>query len=247
MFFDEKASIQATQENAERELGRVLTDEEKSVLSENVSQGVAKMEISTHFVWLIVIAFISVWILDKFTGAVSAVYVQHIEPYALWMIADHTDSILNLALQCYLWGLLVPIALALVAIFLPTALATFIFLWLFGFCAKHTASGDLGSVFLWGLPALALLPCIILVPVITMGSTLGIMCRIVFPLYFRFHAFLKDKVLRIKKLTLGKWILVTHVLIPACLIILVMLFATDKSHLTHRTTGDASTSIESSF
>ena len=244
MFYDEKASIEATQENAERELGRSLTEEEKSSIAENVSQDVAKMEISSQFVWLIVIGAISVWILDKFTGTVSAGYTQYLEPYVIWLVSSHTDSLLNCMLQFYMWLLLVPISLTIVLIFLPTALVAFCFLWLFGFCVEHTASGDIGSVFLWGLPALAILPCIIIAPVITLGSTLGPMCHVVFPLYFRFNVFLKDKVFHLAHLTLGKWIFITHVLVPVCLIILVMLFAADKSHLTHKTTSAVESSLK---
>lgn len=245
MIYDEKESIKATTENVERELGRSLTSTEQQTVAEHVSQEVAKSEISTLFVWLIVIASVSAWILDKFTGAVSAGYTQYVEPYVLWMISSHSDSILNMILQGYMWVLIVPLAIALIAIFFITALATYGILWLFSFCVRHIAEGSTEAAFFWCLPTLVLLPCIIIVPFVTFAVTAGPASQIVFPLYLLFEGFVKDKIFRLKRFSLGGWLFITHILIPVCLIILVMLFAADKAHLQHRTNIQDQSTFES--
>jgi len=239
MFFDEEKSIAATQENVERELGRSLTDGEKSSIAEKVGQNVFTTELSFHFVWLVILAAGSVWLLEKFTGGISSIYIQYVEPYAIWMVSPHTDSVLNFALQSYMWILLVPLALALVAILIPTALATYIVLWVFGFCAGRASDN-----WLWGIPAFLMLPCIVVVPIKAFFKTVFPAGRIVVPIYFRFYKFVKDKVLRLTKLSMGWWMLVTHVAIPCCLVILVMLFAADKVRLTRRVVETAEPSVE---
>ncbi len=225
MFFDEKASIEKTRKNVENALGRSLTDEEKSALAETTRMEVAKYELFFQGIKVMLIVGICCWILDGFTGIVSTGYTRYVEPYALWMISPHSDSVLSLLLQCYMWVLLVPIGLVLSVILLPAALVTFAFLWFFCYCARQMSEGYGMAFFLWTVLSIAVLPCLILAPLMTLSNTLKPMCQMVLPLYFGYCCFLKNMVFRLKQLSLGWWLFVTHIALPACLIILVVLLA----------------------
>lgn len=227
MSIDIDASIKATTENAERELGRSLTSQEREAVQNSVFQA----WLTGKAFWLFLLAGGSIWALDKFTGAVGSFYTQYISPYALWMVQSHTDSVLNLVLQCYMWAFLVPLSTAITLVFLPAILSALLVLWLISFLMGCTDSNSVFSIILFGLPILALIPCVIVVPIVVFGKTAGPVAKIVFSCYFGLFEFIKNKILRLKFVPFGWWMFLTHIVIPAALILLVYFFAADESHI----------------
>lgn len=227
-MIDADKSIEESVRGNERRLGRKLTDQEENAIAGEVNSA-ANTELGVGFAWFIVIAAGAAWALDKAGIVAGGIYSSYVEPYWLWMIQSHTDSFFNLLLQVYLWPILVPLAISIVIVFLP-ALITFYLIGL-GFswlgCRVDGSLGGLLSGFASLLCLIMLVVCPISIFFYSVNTTAGIAL-----VFYRFlHNFIKNKIFRLKHLSLFWWLFLTHLVIPAILILFVMLFAAEESHI----------------
>ena len=122
-MIDRDASVEATKENAQRSLGRPLTASEESAIETAIDSEVSSEQnlgcMSSLLAPFLVLCGV-LWFFQKATEFAVELYMTFADPYVMWMIQPHTDSVLNMSLQIYLWIILPPILICLFAIlFLP--------------------------------------------------------------------------------------------------------------------------------
>ena len=241
---DREASIAATKRKAKEKLGRELTASEEYHIKGKVDQAIGeRMVLKGWMAWLIpvLICFAILLCVVQFLETAVSFYTSWVDPYIMWMIQSHTDSVLNLLLQVYMWLIGLPLALCvLVLLILP--IVTAVVMVSIALCSFHFLGnavdnyGGWGVVILiFGIPLhLVLAIFVFAIPCYVLGISLLEYAGPVFGKLGQFHRFIKNKVFRLKKVPLALWFFVTHVLLPSILITLVVFYASDKSHLQHR-------------
>ena len=223
----DKSAEESIKEN-ERRLGRSLTSHEESAIKDEVNSA-AVGEMGAGAAWIFVLGMGAVWILNKTTSIVTGAYSSFVEPYWMWMIQSHTDSFLNLILQVYIWPIVGPLALCLLLVCLPAIITAILIMLGTSWLMTH-ADGSLVGI-LSGLGGVIGIIMLVICPLYVLFLSAVPMSAIVFSGYAWCHRFIKDKVFHLTRLAVGWWLLLTHLVIPAILISLVVYFAADKSHI----------------
>lgn len=254
-MIDREASIRETKENAEQYLGRTLTASEEAEIESRIDSEIVTEQqidcVATIMFPFVVLCGI-LFVFQKATEFVVSVYMSYADPFVMWMVQPHTDSILNLILQIYMWIIVPPILLCFaIVLFLPilSGACMYCVSLVFG-CLMNARVGVFWSIlFLLGgtLLRLAALIGVFVVPLIVLKNTAARVGGVVFRSLGSVHRWIKDKVFRLTDMSLGVWFLFTHIVIPIILISLVAMFASDKVRLQHRANGNGmSTSSETS-
>ena len=227
-MIDVDKSIEKSIDENERRLGRSLTSQEESAIKDRVNQE-AVTEMGAGVAWFFVIVGGAVWILEKTTSIVGEGYSVYVEPYVQWMIQSHIDSPLNLLLQIYLWPIVAPFCLCLLLVCLPAIITAILIMMGTGWLMSHT-DGSLVGI-LSGLGGMLGILMLVVVPIGVFIQTVKPMSMLVFTGYAICHELVKNKIFRLGKLSLGWWLFLTHIVIPAALILLVYFFAAEESHI----------------
>ena len=227
-MIDVDKSIEKSIDENERRLGRSLTSQEESAIKDRVNQE-AVTEMGAGVAWFFIIVAGAVWVLDKTTSVVGQGYSLYVEPYLLWMVQSHTDSLLNLLLQVYIWPIAAPFALCLFLVCLPAIITAVLIMMGTGWLMSHAEGSLLGI--LSGLGGMLGILMLVVVPIGVFFQTVKPMSALVFTGYAICHEFVKNKIFKLGKLSLGWWMFLTHIVIPAALILLVYFFAADESHI----------------
>ena len=190
-------------------------------------EAVSKM--GARVAWLFVIVGGATWTLSKTTSIVDNIYPLIVEPYYLWMINPHVDSPLNLLLQVCVWLTVAPAVLCILLVCLPAIITAILIVNGTGWLMSRAGWSLQGMLF--GLGGMLGSLMLVVFPLVVFGKTVKPMTALVFTGYAICHEFVKNKIFRLGKLSLGWWMFVTHIVIPAALILLVYFFAADESHI----------------